>query len=472
MAKETMGAVILAAGEGTRMKISLAKPLIPLAGRRLVDFPIQEISRFFKEEKIKGDIFVVTGHQKEAVEEYLKEEFTGKISLNFIHQIKQLGTADALKSYFNQDKSAKNREFTLVICADTPMIQKTDLDFLYRELKKYKKDAVAATFNALNPSFYGRIIRGDSDGFHIVEYKDADAKIRQISEVNSGLYIFKTKFILDYLNRVDKNNKAGEFYLTDLFKDDLNVKAVLFNNPETFLGINTLLELDRVEDCFRRRKTKQLLDEGVRFLSFRHTYLQYDVKIGAGSCIHPNVFIEGDSKIGENVVIETGVVIKNCIIEEGAKIFAYSYLESSIVRKNALIGPFARLRPEVDVGSGAKVGNFVEVKKAVLEKEVKVSHLSYVGDAHIGEKSNIGCGFITCNYDGVRKHQTKVGKESFVGSDSQAIAPVTIGDRCYIASGSTINKDMPDDSFAIARSLQVTKKGLAKRFLKAKKSSK
>ena len=464
---ETMAAVILAAGEGTRMKIPFAKPLIPVVGRRLIDFPILELDGFFKEEKIDGRIAVVTGFQREQVEEYVQEKFSGQTPLGFTFQRKQLGTADALKSYFSQDKQAKKKDFTLVVCADTPMIRKQDYKSLYLQLKKQSKDAVAATFQASNPAYYGRVVRADK-GFHIVEYKDADEKTRGITEVNSGLYIFKTKFILDYLHQVDKKNKAGEFYLTDVFKDDLNIQAVPFANAETFLGVNTLGELDYMEDCFRRRKNRELLNLGVRFLSFRHTYLHYDVKVGSGSCLYPNVVIEGDSTIGKNTIIESGAVIKNCIIEEGAKIFAYSYLEDSIVRKNASIGPFARLRSGSDVGPSAKVGNFVEIKKAVLEKDVKVSHLSYVGDAHIGEKSNIGCGFVTCNYDGAKKHKTKIGKESFIGSDSQTIAPVTIGDRCYIGSGSTITKDVPDDSFAIARSRQETKVGQAKRFLRKK----
>ena len=464
---ETMAAVILAAGEGTRMKIPFTKPLIPIAGRRLIDFPIQELDIFFKKEKIEGRIAVVTGFEKEQVEKYLQERFSSQIPLSLTFQKKQLGTADALKSYFAQDKQAKKRDYTLVVCADTPMIQQEDFKFLYRELKKHNKDAVAATFNASNSASYGRVVRADG-GFHIVEYKDANETIRKITEVNSGLYIFKTQFILDYLGQIDKKNKAGEFYLTDIFKDNLNVLAVSFANAETFFGVNTLLELDHVEDCLRRRKNRALLNGGVRFLSFRHTYLQYDVKVDSGSCLYPNVIIEGNSIIGKNTLIESGVVIKNCIIEEGARILANSYLEDSIVRRNASVGPFARLRPGSDVGISAKVGNFVEIKKAVLEKEVKVSHLSYVGDAHIGEKSNIGCGFITCNYDGMEKHQTKIGKESFVGSDSQTIAPVTIGDRCYIGSGSTINKDVPDDSFAVARSRQITMEGQAKRFFKKK----
>ena len=464
---QTMAAVILAAGEGTRLKIPLAKPLIPVVGRKLIDFSIQELDGFFRDEKIESNIAVVTGFQREKVEEHLRQRFAkGKIDLSFVLQKKQLGTADALRSYFAQDKSAKKKDFTLVICADTPMIQKEDFKSLYQRLNRQKKDAVAATFNTPDPGTYGRVVRGSGEGFHIVEYKDADEKTRRITEVNSGLYIFKTKFILDYLDQVDQKNKSGEFYLTDVFKDDLNVAAISFKNPETFLGVNTLMELDYVEDCFRRRKNRELSNLGVRFMSFRHTYLQYDVQVDRGSCLYPNVFIEGDSRIGKDVIIESGVVIKNCIIEEGARILAYSYLEGSIIRKNACVGPFARLRPGTEVGSFAKVGNFVEIKKAVLEKEVKVSHLSYVGDAHIGEKSNIGCGFITCNYDGIQKHQTKIGKESFIGSDSQTIAPVTIGDRCYIGSGSTIGRDVPDDSFAVARSRQVTKEGQAKRFLK------
>ena len=207
-------------------------------------------------------------------------------------------------------------------------------------------------------------------------------------------------------------------------------------------------------------------ENGVRFIDLSHTYVDLDVKIKAGTCIYPNVFLEGNTEIGADCIIEAGSIIRNSILHNDVSIKAYSHLEDAIVRANASIGPYGRLRPGADIGEESKIGNFVEIKKSKLNKGVKVSHLSYVGDAEIGDQSNIGCGFVTCNYDGKDKHKTKIGKNCFIGSDSQTVAPVEIGDNCFVASGSTINQSMDDGSFAISRSKQVTKSGLAKKFLK------
>ena len=208
------------------------------------------------------------------------------------------------------------------------------------------------------------------------------------------------------------------------------------------------------------------LENGVKFIDKRHTYVAEGVELGPGTVIYPNCHLEGKTKIGKDVTLEPGSIIRDSIIEDQVTIKAYSYIEDSIIRKSATIGPFARVRPGSDLGEESKIGNFVEVKKSKLGNRVKVSHLSYVGDAEIGEDSNIGCGFITCNYDGKNKHKTLIGKKTFIGSDSQTVAPVEIGDNCFVASGTTITNDMPDGSFAISRGRQVTKGKLAKIFLK------
>jgi len=208
------------------------------------------------------------------------------------------------------------------------------------------------------------------------------------------------------------------------------------------------------------------LENDVKFIDKRHTYVAEGVELGPGTVIYPNCHLEGKTKIGKDVTLEPGSIIRDSIIEDQVTIKAYSYIEDSIIRKSATIGPFARVRPGSDLGEESKIGNFVEVKKSKLGNRVKVSHLSYVGDAEIGEDSNIGCGFITCNYDGKNKHKTLIGKKTFIGSDSQTVAPVEIGDNCFVASGTTITNDMPDGSFAISRGRQVTKEKLAKIFLK------
>ncbi len=464
---DSFGAVILAAGQGTRLKLDVAKPLAPILGQKLVDFPMSAVFSFLEEQNCNGELSLVTGHEKEKVESHalsICERLKKRV--NFALQERQLGTADALRAYFSNVKNASSFEYTMVLCADTPLLRSIDLERLYTFIKKEGLVGAAATFKEDNPTGYGRIVHGET-GFHIVEEKDADAETKLIKEVNSGVYIIKTSFIMEHLNSIDSNNKSGEFYLTDLFKNEFHVGALCFENKDLFLGVNTLEQLESAEIILRKRNVLELRAKGVRFIDSGASYIDSS-NIGKGTLIYPGVFIDEKTVLGENVILEPGVIIKDSIIEDGAHIKAYSHFEDAIVRKNAVVGPYARLRPGSDIGEESKIGNFVEIKKSKLDKGVKVSHLSYVGDAEIGEESNIGCGFITCNYDGVNKNKTIIGKGSFIGSDSQTVAPVQIGDDCFVASSSTITNDMPDGSFAISRNKQVTKENLAKRFLKSK----
>lgn len=466
---DTIGLVILAAGKGTRMKVETPKALVKTAGRPLLDYVIEAALTFASESSLKAEIGLVVGHRKELIEEWLNQH-PKKDFLKTAWQKEQKGTADALKACFNDLPHFWDFEYTLVACADTPMIQASEFQSLFSVLKSHQDlVGVAATFEAPNPKGYGRIIHGDK-GFHIVEEKDASDKEKNITEVNSGFYILKTKHIKEILGSIGNNNKSGEFYLTDLFQDQFAVKAVKFPSEIPFLGINTMEQLAEVTKLLKARKLKQLMLDGVEFLNPESVHIDYNVKIGVGSVIYPNVTLLGETEIGERVIVESGTFIKNSKIHSNAEILANSYLEEALVHEQATIGPMARLRPGADVGQKAKVGNFVEVKKAKLAKGVKVSHLSYVGDAEIGENTNIGCGFITCNYDGVNKHKTKIGSNSFIGSDVQMVAPIEVGNDAFVAAGSTITKSVPDGGFAISRSQQVTKEGAAKRFLKSKKS--
>jgi bifunctional UDP-N-acetylglucosamine pyrophosphorylase/glucosamine-1-phosphate N-acetyltransferase len=462
--KDTIGAVILAAGEGKRLKLNAPKPLAPCLDQKLIDFPILELKKFFQSNNLIGQLSVVVGHKKELVQNYVESRYK---EIQFPVQEKQLGTADALRSYFNSGPETHKNEFTLVICADTPVVSSLELSEMFSILKDENLDGVAATFLEENPTGYGRIVRGKK-GFHIIEEKDASAEIKKVQEVNSGIYILKTSYVLTHLKEVDSNNKSGEFYLTVVFKDGLNVKAHLFNDKNTFLGVNTLLQLETVERVLRERIINFHRENGVRFIDSRHVYIDSLVEIGCGTVIYPSVHLTGATSIGENVVIENGAIVKNSVLDDFSQVLAYSVLENVHMKTKSVAGPFARLRPGTVLGEESKIGNFVELKKAVLEKGVKVSHLSYVGDAFIGEETNIGCGFITCNYDGKDKHLTKIGKHCFIGSDSQTVAPVEIGDDCFVASSSTITKNMPSGSFAISRGQQITKEGLAHRFIKKK----
>jgi bifunctional UDP-N-acetylglucosamine pyrophosphorylase/glucosamine-1-phosphate N-acetyltransferase len=464
----TIGAVILAAGEGKRLKLDAPKPLAPCLDKKLVDFPIRELQKFFNQNSLKGKITAVVGHQREKVKTYIEGRYP---DVQFAVQEKQLGTGDALRAYFDSSKDTQSFDYTLVICADTPVVSENELSQMLALLEKEKCDGVAASFKEGNPKGYGRIIRG-TKGFHIIEEKDASEEQRKITEVNSGLYLVKTNYIYEQLKDIDSNNKSGEFYLTDIFKDGRNVNALCFENGSTFLGVNNLEQLEMVETILRKQKIKNLRESGVRFIDSNNVYIDDEVEIGVGSIIYPNTFITGKTKIGKNVIVEMGAQIIDSIVADGAKVLSYSILEGAKLHEKAHAGPFARLRPGSDIGPGAKIGNFVEIKKSVLDRGVKVSHLSYVGDAFIGEETNIGCGFITCNYDGANKHVTKIGKNCFIGSDSQTIAPVEIGDDCFVASSTTVTNNMPDGAFAISRGKQTTKEGMAKKFIKSKEPKK
>ena len=293
--------------------------------------------------------------------------------------------------------------------------------------------------------------------------------------------------ILAVLDFLKARNLKGQFYLigdngvSNYLKEKYQIDAQIIPvkgqqtitisldnvllTPE-HLDAHSTFDFENVQKVIGNRIRQKLKDQGVRFVDSRHSYIDSTVEILSGSIIYPNCYLRGSTKIGKNVVIEPGVIIDDSIIENDVVIKAYSYIEKSKIKSKASIGPFARIRPSVEIGEESKIGNFVEIKKSVLEKNVKVSHLSYVGDAFIGEDTNIGCGFITCNYDGKNKHITKIGKRTFVGSDSQTIAPVEIGDDCFIASGTTVTHSMPDESFAISRGKQITKEKMAKKFLK------
>ncbi len=464
---DSVNIVFLAAGKGTRLKVDIAKPLIELLGAPLVDYVIDGIEEFEEKENLQTKYGFVVGYKKDEVESFVRQRLP-QDKIEFAHQVEQLGTGHALKTYFDSNPSGYEQEYTLVVCADTPLIREDVYEKLYSDLKKSKADAVCASFHTDNPSGYGRIVKNSGLGFKIVEEKDATEVERKITEVNSGLYIFKTSHIKEHINNLNDNNKSGEFYLTDLFKEDQNVKTYCFDSESDFLGVNNLVQLEQAERIIKNRINESHMLAGVRIKNSETVLIEKTAKIDAGVVIHPNVSIFGNSSLETGTILENGVIVKDSKIGSYNLIKANSYLEGCIVGDNTALGPMARLREGSVIGDKCKLGNFVETKKVYLEKGVKVSHLSYVGDAEVGENTNIGCGFITCNYDGANKHKTIIGKNSFIGSDCQMIAPISIGNESYIGSGSTINQDVPDGAFAIARQRQVTKEDMAKKFIKKK----
>jgi bifunctional UDP-N-acetylglucosamine pyrophosphorylase/glucosamine-1-phosphate N-acetyltransferase len=276
----SIGAVILAAGEGKRLKLDAPKPLAPCLDKKLVDFPINELKKFFTQNKIDGKMTAVIGHKRELVQSYIHQNHP---EVNFAIQEKQLGTADALRAYFHSNHDSKNFTYTIVICADTPVISEVELTEMFSLLQNENLDGVAATFIDSNPTGYGRIVKAQK-GFHIVEEKDATDEIKKITEVNSGLYILKTQYVLEHLKAIDSNNKSGEFYLTDVFKDGLNVKAFCFPEKEVFLGVNNLLQLEMVEAALRLKIINKHRANGVRFIDSKNVYIDSEVQIGVGDC--------------------------------------------------------------------------------------------------------------------------------------------------------------------------------------------
>jgi bifunctional UDP-N-acetylglucosamine pyrophosphorylase/glucosamine-1-phosphate N-acetyltransferase len=458
--------VILAAGKGTRLKIDIAKPLCLALGSPIVDYVIDGLQRFCNKTKLKSTYGFVVGYKKNEVKNFIEQRLPSE-ELEFADQQKQLGTGHALKVYFETFPEAFEREYTIVACADTPLIEESVYSHLFNELKKENLDAVCASFSTSKPKGYGRIKKSDI-GFQIIEEKEASSLEKQICEVNSGLYIFKTSYIKNFINKLSNENKAGEFYLTDLFKPNQRVQALRFDDELQFLGINNLVQLELAEEILRKKINEQHMLNGVIISNSQSVFIEKSVLIKNGVKIRPNVSLRGQTVIEANSILEEGVIINDSIVGEESTIKAHSYLEGCQISKNVVIGPMARLREGSIIGDNCKLGNFVETKKVKLAAGVKISHLSYAGDAEVGSNTNIGCGFITCNYDGASKHKTKIGSDSFIGSDCQLIAPISIGNNSYIGSGSTINQDVPDGAFAIARQRQTNKEAMAKKFIKKK----
>ncbi|MDA8792679.1 bifunctional UDP-N-acetylglucosamine diphosphorylase/glucosamine-1-phosphate N-acetyltransferase GlmU [Bacteriovoracaceae bacterium] len=463
----SIGSIILAAGKGTRFKSDVPKVMAPLLGKKVIDYIGAELNKF--SEKINQfEYGLVVGHQKELLQEHLKGEWNHLKKINFATQEQQLGTGHAVKTFIYQFEHYKKLDYVIIMCGDTPLLKSEIFERLYHEISKSDSNAVVATFETDNPHGYGRIIRSE-EATQIIEQKDSTPEQALVNEVNSGLYIVKASYLFSHIEKIKSENAAGEFYLTDLFSGQSNIAYCNFEKTLSFSGINTLAQLSQVRSVLIQRLNSFWMDQGVDIIDPQRTIIEPSVCLSEGTILYPNVRLSGLTSIGINSIIEDGCVINNSKVGNSVKVLAYSYLEKAEVNNKAAIGPYARLRPGANIGEECKVGNFVEIKKAKLDKGSKVSHLSYVGDAEIGEETNIGCGFITCNYDGANKHLTKIGKNSFIGSDVQMVAPVDIGNDAYVGSGSTINKNVPDGAFAIARERQVTKEGMAKKFIKNKK---
>ena len=444
--------VILAAGEGSRMLSSKAKSLQPVGGHSMLRRIYESI------EDITDETTFVVGYEKDSII-HETNLFDGRV--NITEQKQAIGTADAVKSSLDTIAAGSK---VLVLYGDVPLIQKTTL-----------KDLIAMTHENLtiltteidNPSGYGRV-KKDSDGMAqaIIEEKDASKEEKKIKEIFTGILCCNKNLLEEAIDEVGNDNAAKEYYLTDIVsiinEKGFKINTCLVPNEEV-QGANTKTELAKLEKIYRKMKAEELLKMGITLSDPSRVDVRGTISAGKDCSIDINVILDGNINLGDNVTIGPNTILKDVEIGDGSTIEAFSHLVSSKVGEGCSIGPYARLREGSHIDNGAKIGNFVETKKTKVGKNSKANHLAYLGDAEIGENSNIGAGTITCNYDGKKKHSTKIGDESFVGTNSSLVAPVTIGSNTYVAAGSVITKDVPDNALGVGRAKQDNKENWSKK---------
>ncbi|MFJ8248105.1 bifunctional UDP-N-acetylglucosamine diphosphorylase/glucosamine-1-phosphate N-acetyltransferase GlmU [Peribacillus asahii] len=446
-------AIILAAGQGTRMKSKLYKVLHPVCGKPMVQHVVEQVNQLQIEE-----IVTIIGHGAERVQKQLGDV------CQYALQAEQLGTAHAVMQA--ESVLAKQEGTTLVICGDTPLIKAETMEALVTLHEETGAKATVLTAYTENPDGYGRIIR-NANGLveKIVEHKDASDEERAVKEINTGTYCFDNQALFQALQQVSNDNVQSEYYLPDVIEilksAQETVTAFQTKDFEETLGVNDRLALSQAEQIMRKRINETHMRNGVTIIDPATTYIESGVSIGQDTTIYPGVTIAGQTVIGEDCVIGPHSEIKDCEIGKGTHIHQ-SVAHSSSIGSNVNIGPFAHIRPQSEIHDSVKIGNFVEIKKTVFGEGSKASHLSYIGDAEVGKGVNIGCGSITVNYDGKKKHLTKIEDDVFIGCNSNLVAPVTVGKGAYVAAGSTITEDVPGEALSIARARQINKEDYVK----------
>lgn len=428
--------IILAAGKGTRMKSPLPKVLHKVAGLPMLGHVVA-----CAQEAGSDNLAIVTGHGADEVSEALNKF---DVQAEYFVQKQQLGTGDAVNAA--RETIDAGVDDVLVMFGDTPLVESETLVAAREQLAK-GADVVVIGFRTSDPTGYGRLVEENGQLKAIVEEREANAEQKAISFCNGGLMAFNGKHLPAILDRIDNKNNKGEYYLTDAVEiaNGMNLKVQAIETPfESTLGVNTRVELAAVEAIWQERARKRHMLAGVAMTAPETVFFHHDTQIGENVSLEPNVYFGPGVEIADN-----------------ARVRAYSHLEGCKIGEGAEVGPFARLRPGADLAASSKVGNFCEVKNAEIGEGAKVNHLTYIGDASIGAGSNIGAGTITCNYDGYNKFKTNIGANAFIGSNSALIAPVSIGDNAYIASGSVISDDVPEDALGIGRARQANKPGLA-----------
>ncbi len=439
-----MKVLILAAGLGKRMKSKYPKVIHKLSGKELINWVIDTAG------KLSNDVAVVLGHKAEVVREVIPKW------VDVFIQEEQLGTAHAVmsaKSFIDPD------EDFLVLYGDVPLISERTLEDMIEIHKRSGADVTVLTAFVNDPSGYGRIIRDSSGNFlRIVEDSDLRDDQRPINEINSGIYVFKGGKLLEVLPKIKNDNAQGEYYLTDAVSMMEAVSTYAAKDPMEITGVNTRKHLIILESYVRKRVIEDLLNSGVTIIDPDTTYIHSTVKVGRDTVIHPMTFIEGYTTIGEDCEIGPMTRIVDSEIGNGSRVIR-SEVYMAFIGEGVSVGPYSRLREGSVLREGVRIGNFVEVKKSTLGKKVAAQHLTYIGDAHIGERTNIGAGTITCNYDGFKKSPTFIGSDVFIGSDTELVAPVRVEDDALIGAGSVITRDVPKGSLALGRARQVVKEG-------------
>ena len=453
--------VILAAGKGTRMRSERSKVLHRMAGRSLIDHVLDA------SEAVKPDsVTVVVGHQADAVETAVAAR-----GCRFVRQEPQLGTAHAL---LQTEAVLKNETGdVMLLSGDVPLLRGETMAALIETHRKARAAATVLTANISGPHEYGRIVRENGRIARIVEHRDATKEERAIAEFNSGIYVFDLAPLFAALKGLGKGNAQGEYYLTDLVghyrSRGLTVETVTLPDADEVRGVNSRAELAALSRDMRLRTCETLMAAGVTIEDPSTTYIDSTVEVGADTIIHPFVTLQGSTKVGARCEIHSGSRLVNATLADDVLIRDHCIVTDSVIEAKATVGPFAHVRPESSIGAGAHVGNFVELKKTSMAAGAKANHLSYLGDATIGERVNVGAGTITCNYDGESKHQTVIEDGAFIGSDTQLVAPVRVGKGAYVGAGSSIVEDVPAGALAIARGKQVNKEGWVERKARRKR---
>jgi len=460
---KNLAAVVLAAGKGTRMKSEKPKVLHIVAGKPMLFFPVNLLKN-----SGAGKIVLVVGFGSEAVVEAFRD-----YGLSFVTQEEQLGTGHALMCALKELRDHTGD--VLVLSGDVPLIREETVNALLELHGKGKSKAAISIVTTVeqNPRGYGRIVRGaQGDIVRIVEEKDCSPLQRKINEVNTGIYLFSASFLNANIKKLGKENAQGEYYLPDLVhlavEQGLRVDSITITDATEVMGVNNRVELARAGAHMRARINEALMVSGVTVIDPLSTYIDFGAAVGTDTVIYPGVRLSSTTVIGRKCVIEEGSIIISSKIGDGSTVKSYSVIEDSEVGKENAIGPFARLRPGTRLADKVRIGNFVEVKKSSLGKGSKANHLTYLGDSVIGEGVNIGAGTITCNYDGTKKSVTTIEDGAFIGSDSQLIAPVTVGKDAYVGSGTTVTKDVPPGALVITRAPEKVIPGWAGRKLKGK----